>query len=154
MTDPVADEPRLYILGERLEFSSVETDAYIGEGFSWREEWGRWTDGRRATITLPHGQLTGLLLVEFWIARAFAFDCKDCDFLVTPAGGRRQLLTVDTGESRPAFLVRAEDAPQPGVLTIDIRILRPKAPEEPPPDERRLGLGFQALRVSLVDDDG
>ena len=139
---------RRYGLGERTACSAPEADGHLISGFSFREPWGRWTDGPCACIEIEHGQEIGLLRVELWAARAFCADGEPCDLVVSTGWEEPRLFSLTPEGGRVAFATSAAETPRPGLLELELRIVRPKRPEEPPADTRALGIGLKAYRLT------
>ncbi len=141
--------PRPYVPGRRLLAASEDADPVFVEGFSWREAWGRWTDGDCAMIRLRHGLAGGQGVLELQVARTFAPEGA-CDVLVTANGAAPQLFSLGEGPGRLALLCPLDGAATPGVLEVKLLLLRPKGVLDPPADERRLGLGVEAVCLRVL----
>lgn len=149
LQDPSAT-PRPYVPGTRLAAASGEADDALAEGFSFREDWGRWTDGLSATIRLRHGEPDGHAVLEIEVARAFAPPGRACDVVLRLPSGASQLFSLGSGEGRIAALCDLSDARTPGLLEAELVVMAPKPPFDPPSDERRLGLGVAAVTLRTL----
>jgi hypothetical protein len=141
-----------YNLGKRMDLAQPETDVFIDIGFSRSEPWGRWTDGRRARISLFHGIRAGALLVELWLARAHVPQGERCDVIVRTGDGPPELMTLGPEPRRLSFLADAARTARPGLLDLDFSVVRPKVESNPRADRRALGFGLEAFRVSRIAD--
>ena len=139
-----------YILGEVVRLKEETASSYLEKGFSFREEWGRWTDGEHATVKILHGLQRGLLLFEMHVVQAYQRDGRTCDVIVNSGWGEPKLFSLPPGSSRIAFVVRAEEAEQRGVCSIELVIPAPKHPDAPPADSRVLGILVESMRLSKV----
>ena len=139
-----------YALGAKLACSAPEADAHLSSGFSFREPWGRWTEGARASLAIGHGLEAGLLLVELWAARAFCADGERCDLVILAGWGEPRLFSLGPDGGRMAFVVSAEETRRSGLLEVDLRIVRAKRSGEAPADVRALGVGLEAYRITLL----
>lgn len=138
-----------YRLGDYIKLSRSDSDAYLVSGFSFREDWGRWTDGPTACVRLEHGKERGLLLVEIMIGRAFCHDGELCDLIIQTGWSEPKLFSLGPDAMRVAVLVAAEETDRPGVLDITMFVVRPKQLNEPP-DARALGIGIETIRVTRI----
>ena len=136
--------------GEPILLSREEAAPYLVSGFSFREEWGRWTDGPHALLSIPHGVTRGLLLVEIGVLQAFRREGESCDVVVRSGWGEPKLFQLGPDASRVAFVVQAEETQEPGTLEIELLIARPKRPDEPPADGRALGILVETVTVSRL----
>ena len=142
------DPLELRAFGERILCGQEEATPFLREGFSFPEGWGRWTDGPRAEIAVRHGATTGLLVVELWIARCHTAADEYCDIVLCTGWGEPKLYSLGPGATRVAVITAAAESFEPGLLEIEILIVRPKTIEEPPTDARALGIGLSAFRVT------
>ena len=127
-----------YLFGKTLRFEQDETEVYLVSGFFAATALGRWMNGARARIKLPHGETGGLLLIELWVARAALDDHETCDVALHASGSPPRLFTFEADGGRAAFVVRVADAQEPGTLSIELTVARPK----------RLSVCVEALRVT------
>ena len=144
------DLPRPYVPGLTLQAASEEADTALVEGFSWREPWGRWTDGDRAVIHLRHGLAHGWGFLELQVARSFAPEGATCDLVVQVEHARPHLFSLDGGQARVALLCPLQAGRVPGVLEVELLVLRPKTMLDPPADERRLGIGLGSVSLRVL----
>ena len=139
-----------YIFGEPIRFAEEGAAKYLVSGFSFREEWGRWTDGSRAVVSIRHGLPRGLLFVEIHIVQAFASGRDVADVVIRSGWSEPKLFLLTAGRSRIAFLAQAEEAEDQGSLRIEFLIVRPKSPDELPLDSRALGILIETITVSQI----
>ena len=135
-----------YRLGDHIYLATPQADPYVVYGFSFREDWGRWTDGPHARIDFAHGESRGQLLVEIRIARSYCGDQGICDLIIEAGWGEPKLFTLGPDPARIAFLVAAEETSVPGTTRLTLLVARPKRPNEPP-DGRALGIGVESFKV-------
>ena len=143
----VYDPP--YIIGDVISLCEDDASRYLPYGFSFREEWGRWTEGHHAAISIEHGVMRGSVLIELHVAQSQQSRCG-CDVVIRSGWGEPKLFTLPAGPSRIAFVVRAEEAEDRGTCLIEIDILDPKHPDAPPADSRALGILLATMRLSQV----
>jgi hypothetical protein len=115
-------------------------------GLSFLEEWGRWSDGRKVTLTLfnPLKGKFKLVLV------GGAFGKNVGRPIPVRIGHLRQKLTF-SGPPHPGEIQTLEFALRRPATTIEFTIPRPTAPER---DNRRVGIGFVQLRIESLDQSG
>lgn len=139
-----------YLLGDVIQLSEEDASAYLVKGFSFREDWGRWTDGEHAVVSIPHGVKRGSLFVELRVAQAHRGEGDSCDVVVRCGWGEPKLFALGTDTSRIAFVTRAEEAETLGTCLIDLAIVNPKHPDAPPSDSRALGILLKSIRLSKL----
>ncbi len=142
-----------YMVGDDIRLSEDDASRYLRHGFSFREDWGRWTEGHHAAISIEHGVLRGSILVELHVAQSHQ-GRSGCDVVVRSGWGEPKLFTLPASPSRIAFIVRAEEAEVRGTCSIEIDILDPKHPDAPPADSRALGILLATMRLSQVPARG
>jgi glycosyltransferase involved in cell wall biosynthesis len=115
-------------------------------GLSFLEEWGRWSDGRKVTLTLfnPLKGKFKLVLV------GGAFGKNVGRPIPVRIGHLRQELTF-SGPPHLGEIQTLEFALRRPATTIEFTIPRPTAPER---DNRRVGIGFVQLRIESLDQSG
>ncbi len=136
-----------YAMGDTVHLGHEDAGAYLASGFSFREEWGCWTDGSRAVLSIPHGQTKGTLFVEIRVAQSVRSGEDGNDVIVRSGWGEPRLFALPAGRSRIAFVAQAEEAEEAGTLAVELLIMRPKGPDESPPDCRALGILVESFRV-------
>jgi hypothetical protein len=139
-----------YVIGEKVELSWREATPYLPSGFSWREEWGRWTLGSRATLAIPHGETQGAILVELWLACAYTGAEEACDLVVSMGPQNKNAFSVGPERSRLTIVADATDAEKPGLSTLEICVARPRRADEAASDRREIGVGLAAFRVTRL----
>lgn len=140
--------------GTPIRLAHDEATPYLEAGFSFQEEWGRWTDGTRAVLAIPHGIERGLLLVDIGVFKAFAAQDGRCDVVVRCGWGEPKLFQLGPEPSRVAFAVQAEETQEPGTLRIELFIARPKRPDEAPSDGRALGILVESVTIRHLQEAG
>lgn len=138
-----------YMVGDDIRLCEEDAARFLRHGFSFCEEWGRWTEGHHASIVIEHGVMRGMILVELHVAKSHQ-GRSGCDVVIRSGWGEPKLFTLPTGPSRIAFIVRAEEAEDRGTCSIEIDILDPKHPDAPPADSRALGILLATMRLSQV----
>lgn len=138
-----------YMIGDVIRLCEDDASRYLLHGFSFREEWGRWTEGHHAAISIEHGVMRGSILVELHVAQSQQSRCG-CDVVVHSGWSEPKLFTLPAGPSRIAFIVRAEEAEDRGTCSFEIGILDPKHPDAPPADSRALGILLATMRLAQV----
>lgn len=141
-----------YLPGEPIRLSHEDATPYLVSGFSFREDWGRWTDGPCAVLSIPHGLSRGLLLVEIGVLQAFGREGGVCDIIVRSGWGEPKLFQLAPERARIAFVVGADETEDQGTLRLDLIVVRPKRADELPADSRALGILVETVTVSLVSD--
>jgi Glycosyl transferases group 1 len=115
-------------------------------GLSFLEEWGRWSDGRKVTLTLakPLKGKFKLVLV------GGAFGRNVGRPIPIRIGHLRQKATF-SGPPHPGEMQKLVFALRRPATTIEFIIPRPTTPER---DNRQLGIGFVQLRIEPLDQTG
>jgi SAM-dependent methyltransferase len=152
---PDADAPANYTLGTTVELNDVGAAAYLHQGFSLPEGWGRWTDGQRALLVIRPREPTRLMLLELWTASAFVGDRDSCPFTISLNGLMPRRFRLGTKSALVAISVGqvADDDPLTCVSVL-IEIAHPKTRDQHPQnDERALGLAIARFRLSAVPAD-
>lgn len=149
LTKFVAFEP-LLTFGEPIRLSEAEAESYVRSGFSFREPWGRWTDGPLAFLSIRHGLSRGLLAVDISVLQAFAPEGQLCNVVIRSGWTEPKLFQLPPGPSRIAFLAEAGESEEPGNLVVEIAVLRPKHRHEAPADDRALGVLVDAVTITRV----
>ena len=144
-----ADYDPPYMIGDVIRLCEDDASRYLLHGFSFREEWGRWTDGHHAAISIEHGVMRGSILVELHVAQSQQ-NRSGCDVVIRSGWGEPKLFTLPAHSSRIAFIIRAEEAEDRGTCLIEIDILDPKHPDAAPADSRALGILLATMRLAQV----
>jgi hypothetical protein len=115
-------------------------------GLSFLEEWGRWSDGRKVTLTFakPLKGKFKLVLV------GGAFGKNVGRPIRVRIGHLRQKVTF-SGPPHPGEMQKLEFALRRSATTIEFTIPRPTTPER---DNRQVGIGFIQLRIEPLDQSG
>ena len=147
---PLAREPTLE-LGRTYRFArGAAGNGFVGDGFSFPEKWGRWTNGKNAFLffalpAAPPGPVS------------IAVDAIS----LSPPADRRQVATVTANGRVCGRLVVALHRPRAGVTCpagalragdnmLRLRIARPTRPIDLGfgPDRRHLGIGLKTLTLT------
>jgi hypothetical protein len=153
--------PRLGIplpLGEPLRFGEAATcQRFARSGFSGPEPDGIWTDGEQASLEFrfPANAEALALTLEFDLWRPVTGD-RPFPLVIT-LGSRRELLTIRPeqvgadGRCRHTLLLERAALGGAGLATLELHILDPKRPMDPPvEDQRRLGLRLRRVDARAV----
>jgi hypothetical protein len=112
-------------------------------GISFLEEWGRWSDGRKVTLTLENPLKGKFKLVL--IGGAFG---KNIGRPISVRIGHMLKKLTFFGPHHPPEIQTLEFALRRPATTIEFTIPRPTTPKD---DDRQLGMGFVQLRIEPID---
>jgi len=153
--EPVAP----YVLGRRLSFSEDEVDPYLGRGWSGKENWGRWTEGKKAELLFGLNQpvKSDLQLV---IEGHGLVDEKHQQRLIIQANGHTVAQMTLSAQSpspspTPVIIPRALVG-ETGILRISLSTPDAISPKELGinNDERLLAVAFRTVTVAPSTQDG
>jgi hypothetical protein len=155
----LASEPLTYVPGTTINFQKGgDAKRYQGSGWSHEEDWGTWTEGPEATLSLrldePHASPMEM------VVRGQAFLSKPdpgTSVQVVTNGVPAATWTFNQGDSLTDLRAQIppEVAPSP-LLQISFRILNPRSPQSMgiSGDTRALGLLVQSLRIYFAQQTG
>ena len=149
-----ADASANYTLGTLVELNNAGSAAYLHQGFSFPEGWGRWTDGQHALMVIRPREPTRFMLLELWTATAFVGDRDSCPFTISLNGHMLRRFHLGPESALVAISVgpSTDDVPLTR-LSVLIEIAHPKTPDQPPRnDTRALGLAI-AIRADKQTKD-
>jgi hypothetical protein len=141
-----SESPWPYVLGQKLNFNQEQVNAYLGEGWSAKEPWGRWTEGPMAELKLG--------LDRFTADGKYSLDLK-CN-LYPP---NRQRVGVflngsEIGQIGPELKSQEVKIQFDGRLLhrdnlVVFKIEKPMSPKEvgESEDPRKLGLGVVTIQI-------
>jgi hypothetical protein len=115
-------------------------------GISFLEEWGRWSDGRKVTLTLAKPLKGKFKLVL--VGGAFG---KNVGSPIPVRVGHMIKKLTFSGPPHPGEIQTVEFALRRPATTIEFTIPLPTTPEG---DARQVGIGFVQLRIEPLDQSG
>lgn len=134
--------------GQSLSLYLPDSDAYLGAGWSGRDEQWRWTDGPAAEVAFSLG--------PNWSGKRFFIELEAFAFLDhAPAlrveaevnGARQASLSWTRSEGRKTIRIPAQAAAS-GAVRLILHVLNPRPSVMPgQPETRRLGLAVRKLTV-------
>jgi hypothetical protein len=133
-------------LEEGIDFRRPGYPTFIkfATGISNLEEWGRWSDGPKVTLTLENPLIGKFKLVL--VGGAFG---KNVGTPIPVKIGHMQQKITFSGWPHPAGIQTLEFALRRPATTIEFTIPHPSTPER---DDRQLGIGFLQLRIVPLDE--
>jgi hypothetical protein len=146
-----------YRIGSDIVFKSEgNSPLYTADGWSNPEEWGRWTDGREASLNIPLDTATLapesdlILTAEL---QAFVSENHPSQTFVIKANGTRiedGAFNLGTPSHEITATIPASVARMKTPLQVTITLENPISPARVgvSNDNRMLGLGLQRLRIS------
>jgi len=139
-----------YRLGERIFFSKINNSeqlAYLGRGWSNAEEWGIWTDGNQALLTLPIDSLNCDLTMVF-DATAYCDD-KGLRVMLMVNGVKIADTKLYKDEKEYSFSIPNEILREKELLNIEFNIINPNSPKNlgQSGDDRMLGIGMRWIEI-------
>jgi radical SAM superfamily enzyme YgiQ (UPF0313 family) len=151
-----------YPMGRVIDFSNkIEGTSFVGAGWSGPEDWGRWSDGPRASLSIPLPATVGSDLILRFEGSAYVGRhkptlrvaveiCGDMldEWLFRESDIDYQSQGFWTRETRiPAALVQGRRA-----VEVVFHMEDPIAPSshQASIDSRKLGIGLQRLRLSAA----
>jgi hypothetical protein len=136
-------EKRTFEQGIDFRIAGYPTFLKDETGISDREEWGRWSDGRKVTLTLANPLKGKFKLVL--VGGAFG---KNVGRPVPVRIGHLRQKVTFSGPPHPGEIQTLVFALRRPATTIEFTIPRPTTPER---DNRRVGIGFVQLRIEPLD---
>jgi hypothetical protein len=138
-----------YTIGEQLEFDKDAVNEYLGTGWSFREDWGRWTDGSVAQLVFGLSSFSpgGVYCLEI-TGHLFRPDSQEAVLLLN--GSRIGIMSA-TGQKTESQVFEFQGNLLKEKNTLTFQISNPVAPKdlELSEDLRLLGLGVR--KVHLMD---
>jgi len=136
----------------RIEFSDLQKDQqaifYLGDGWSWQESWGTWSDSRKATLNIPWPQqkprALKLTLKSFVVTNKH--PTQPLNIYVNGSLYQNNLLS-DFDNNFLEILISKNMLSRP-LMTIEFDIPNPGQPSQLFPgnkDQRQLGIGLKSI---------
>jgi GalNAc5-diNAcBac-PP-undecaprenol beta-1,3-glucosyltransferase len=138
---------RPYRIGDRIDFSSAgNAEPYLSWGWWFAEEWGRWSDGGEARVTMKlDAAPERRLAAEVEVRGMVSGDAPWLDVDVAANGERAAAWAfVNRFEATMQVAPLPESVSRTGLLDLRFQIPHPVAV---PGDNRRIGVGVTSLRV-------
>lgn len=151
---PIVPPP--YILGEQVDFSDGGNGChYLHTGFAIPEEWGTWTDGAQAIMTLRVPETKPLTMsLDFQLfaresAAPAAFYLKANGKFV----GQFSIASSKWGEEFSADFFIPPEVIKQNVLKLEFSVANFRAEHEDAGDPRLLGVGLRRMTIVAADGD-
>jgi hypothetical protein len=138
-----------YTIGEQLEFDKDAVNEYLGTGWSFREDWGRWTDGSVAQLFFGLSSFSpgGVYRLEI-TGHLFRPDSQEVVLLLN--GSRIGKISAAAQETeRQVFEFQGNLLQEKNTLTFQVS--KPVAPKDLGLSEDLRLLGLRVRKVHLMD---